>query len=315
MSKLFSGGQGILGKNSYNIDVTMLILTYNHEDYIELCLDSAFKQTYESMKILIWDNCSTDNTLKIIKQFLANYSGGKQVYLYESQKNLYPGYGFINKAVPMIDSNFIVFLSGDDISGLTRVEELVAARRRTGANVLSSANIEIDVNGRQGKYVSTLVRKNRTAMTTLEQFIKNGGSSTCVGSGLAFDKAVFDYFGPLRDGPRNIDVIIPFRGTLLNCNYYIDKPLVYRRIHPDNVALGKTLDKKEQLVIKEKQLSNRTANFVTILEDFDFFAKKNPKDPRNFSKLRTSLVNRLSKITKRWVQHRHSMMMKGIGIV
>jgi glycosyltransferase involved in cell wall biosynthesis len=299
--------------------VTFFLFTYNHENFIGPSIDSALAQTYEPMDIFIWDNCSTDKTPQIIKKRLSSYQGPHQVYFHENKKNLYPGLGMINTAVPMLKGNFVVLLSGDDISVPDRVERLVAARRETGASALSSSHVEIDSQGREGDFISSLNIKRFTPLTTLEHFIRNGGSSACVGSGLAFDKAVFDYFGPLRDGPRNGDVMIPFRGALLSSTYYIDELLLYRRIHTGNTDLGIQIDEAkselEQIVLKERQVSNRIANWIKMLEDFDFFARKHPDDPRNLPAIREHLIGRIVKVARRWVNHRYQMMMDGIGIV
>lgn len=50
------------------------ILTYNHEDYIRDCLESVVtQQTKFSFKVIIGEDCSTDNTAIICKEFQANY--------------------------------------------------------------------------------------------------------------------------------------------------------------------------------------------------------------------------------------------------
>ena len=302
-----------------NVHVTFLVFTYNHQDYIRPCLKSVLSQTYSPMDVFIWDNASTDNNPSIIKETLDAYNGPHSVTFHPNDKNLYPGFELINTVVPQLKGEFIVFLAGDDISAPDRVEKLVRARKKTGACAMSSSYIEIDEMGKKGQQVSSLSRKGRTPLTTVDQFIKFGGSSANVGSGLAYDKNVFTYFGPLRDGPRNVDVMIPFRGALLSCAYYVDEPLVYRRIHSDNVSLVVKKDQEsnpaEQMVIKERQLSNRAANWIKILEDFDFYFRKNPRDPRNLSTLRGDLLERVAKVTRRWVGLRHQMMMEGLGIV
>ncbi len=299
--------------------VTFFLYTYNHEDFIGPALDSALAQTYQSMDIFIWDNCSTDKTAEIIRNRLSSYTGPHEVYFHRNDRNLYPGLEMDNLAVPRMKGDFIVPMSGDDVSRPDRVEKLVEASRETGAYALSSANIEIDGQGREGQYISTLTRKNRFALTTLEQFVRYGGSSACLGCGLAYDRKVFDYFGPLKEGPRNNDVMIPFRGALLGCTYFVDQPLVYRRIHAGNVAMqahkSKAGDEDEQLVVKERQLSNRLANWIAMLEDLDYFIKDNPEDPRDLPKIRQELQDRIIRITKRWVAQRYQMMMKGLGIV
>lgn len=47
--------------------VSICLLTYMHERYIEDCLRGVLNQTYENMEIIILDDYSIDNTFTIIQ--------------------------------------------------------------------------------------------------------------------------------------------------------------------------------------------------------------------------------------------------------
>ena len=49
--------------------ITVIINVYNCEKYIEKCLDSIINQTYNNLEILIINDGSTDNTLKICEKY------------------------------------------------------------------------------------------------------------------------------------------------------------------------------------------------------------------------------------------------------
>jgi GT2 family glycosyltransferase len=75
-----------LNLKNVNKLVSINILTYNGQDLIEPCLNSVLKQTYPNIEILIIDNASTDNTLKVISKFVSHSQIG--VGLIENKKNL-----------------------------------------------------------------------------------------------------------------------------------------------------------------------------------------------------------------------------------
>lgn len=52
--------------------VSVCLIAYNQEKYVEKAIDSIFAQTYSPLEIILSDDCSTDNTLIIIKALL-NY--------------------------------------------------------------------------------------------------------------------------------------------------------------------------------------------------------------------------------------------------
>jgi protein O-GlcNAc transferase len=53
--------------------VTIGIPVYNEEKYVEETINSAINQTYNNLKIIISDNCSTDNTFEIIKGIVSKH--------------------------------------------------------------------------------------------------------------------------------------------------------------------------------------------------------------------------------------------------
>ena len=59
--------------------ISINLLTYNAEKYIEDCLGSVFNQTYPYFNILIIDNASTDKTVDYLKRF-KNKSNLKIIY-------------------------------------------------------------------------------------------------------------------------------------------------------------------------------------------------------------------------------------------
>ncbi len=62
--------------------VSILLVTYNSQDYLKVCLDSLLKVTYPSKEIIVVDNNSTDQTRAI----LASY--GKNIIVVLSNQNL-----------------------------------------------------------------------------------------------------------------------------------------------------------------------------------------------------------------------------------
>ena len=49
--------------------ISVIIPTYNVEDYLHICLNSVLKQSYQDFEIICIDDASTDSTLEILEYF------------------------------------------------------------------------------------------------------------------------------------------------------------------------------------------------------------------------------------------------------
>ena len=74
---------------------SIIVTGYNCETYIEDCIDSVLKQTYDNFEILIYNDGSTDNT----KKFLEKYKTNVKIKILNQDENLGALYGrfFLNK--------------------------------------------------------------------------------------------------------------------------------------------------------------------------------------------------------------------------
>ncbi|MCP4551505.1 MAG: glycosyltransferase family 2 protein, partial [Bacteroidetes bacterium] len=50
--------------------VSIIVPVYNSADYLRRCLNSLINQSLEEIEILIFDDCSTDNSVEIIEEYL-----------------------------------------------------------------------------------------------------------------------------------------------------------------------------------------------------------------------------------------------------
>jgi len=96
--------------------VTIICNSYNHEKYINKALDSFIMQKVDfSFKILIHDDASTDNTLKIIKEYMKRYPKLIKT-IFEKSNQYSKGIRGITakKIMPIIKSRYIALCEGDD---------------------------------------------------------------------------------------------------------------------------------------------------------------------------------------------------------
>ena len=89
--------------------VSVILCTYNAENYIRATLESILCQSYTTIEILILDNTSKDTTVEIIKAYKDT-----RIHLYPSEKNLGP-YKWLNFLLDKVRGQYIAILDHDDI--------------------------------------------------------------------------------------------------------------------------------------------------------------------------------------------------------
>src|SRR5690606_18757408 len=53
--------------------VSVVIVTFNHENFIRESILSVINQGYDNLEIIVSDDCSTDHTPEIVKQLAREY--------------------------------------------------------------------------------------------------------------------------------------------------------------------------------------------------------------------------------------------------
>ncbi|HVG14699.1 MAG TPA: glycosyltransferase [Chitinophagaceae bacterium] len=93
--------------------VSVMTLTYNHGKYIRQCLEGILmQQTNFRFEIIVGDDCSTDNTQSIIREFEEKYPDiVKPIY---HQKNVGALRNAFEYCYPRLTGKYIALCEGDD---------------------------------------------------------------------------------------------------------------------------------------------------------------------------------------------------------
>lgn len=121
-----------------------MIPAYNSEHTIRGMLDSLDRQTYPNLDVLISDDCSTDATARICREFATSRPNVKLV---EQNRNL--GWvGNSNFLLGAADGDFAFFAFHDDELAPTYVERLVSALMLHPEALVAFSDIIVSKEGR-----------------------------------------------------------------------------------------------------------------------------------------------------------------------
>ena len=100
--------------------VSIALCTFNGEKYLAEQLDTLITQTYPNIEIIVVDDCSTDSTLKILKE----YESRNLIRLYQNEKNIGFSKNFEN-AIQLCKGEFIALSDQDDIWEKNKIKLLL----------------------------------------------------------------------------------------------------------------------------------------------------------------------------------------------
>lgn len=141
-------------------EVTIGMPVYNAEKYIRRAMDSALAQTFASIEFLILDDCGTDSTINIIKEYQQTHPRGKDIRIVSQPYN--KGIGEArNRIVDETQGRYLFFMDADDSIALNAIELLYNASRKYNAEVVYGSYQRIEEYG--GK-VNNIYRKYKPAV-------------------------------------------------------------------------------------------------------------------------------------------------------
>lgn len=128
--------------------VSVIIPAYNAEKTIEKCLDSLFNQTLKEIEIIVINDCSKDNTLKILKKYK------NKIKLIDNKKNLGPA-GSRNKGLDVAQGKYIGFVDADDWVA-PNMYELMSSKMNDEVDLVACSRINVTKSGEK-----QIINKNK----------------------------------------------------------------------------------------------------------------------------------------------------------
>lgn len=97
--------------------VSIVIPVYNREVLVKDAINSALAQTYDKIEIVVIDNCSTDNTWRVV----SNYKNPK-VKIYRNENNIGPVLNW-KRGIELSNGDYIKLLFSDDMISDNYIED------------------------------------------------------------------------------------------------------------------------------------------------------------------------------------------------
>ena len=212
------------------INVTILLATYNGEKYLREQLDSIFNQTFKNIDVLVRDDGSSDNTIAILEEYKQNH---RLTYIKGENLGAFPNFIELIHLAP--DSDYYAYSDQDDIWDKNKIEMAISElEKRTDNNkaaMLIHPNYVINNDKKiiEGPHTSGYEYANNLPLGIVRNI--------CQGSACVLNKTLMEY---VKKVPRGANVEHDWWTYLvclaLNGQIIVErKPLIFYRQHGDNV--------------------------------------------------------------------------------
>lgn len=206
--------------------VSIIMPTYNCGKFIAESIESVLNQTYSNWELLITDDCSTDNTIEIIKEFVQ-----KDFRVKLFQLDLNSGAGVArNNSIERAQGKYIAFLDSDDMWMPEKLEKQIAFMEKKQCALSYTSIINIDEDGNE---LGIEIAPKRHTFKQNKRDDKVGFSSAIYNQ-----KLVGKIFMPTIRKRQDWGLVLLI---LRKCKvaYGLKQPLVYYRIGHESLSKNK----------------------------------------------------------------------------
>ena len=237
--------------------VSVVIPAYNHEKYVQACVQSIIDQTYRNIELIVIDDGSKDTTFQKIQQMESACQKRFVRFIYRTQENQGTRVT-LNRMVALAKGKYIYLIASDDLSKPKAIQEEVNFLEKNPDYVLCVGDDEI-INGRgeriawdNHKNVVPFNEGNQTYAALLKKQQKgrrfnpeNFGSyatlirGNYIPNGYLFRKNTFDVVGGCAQDAPLEDWYLMLQLSKYGKFKFIDKILFSYRWHETNTMKQK----------------------------------------------------------------------------
>ena len=152
-----------MDNNSKQPIVSIGLPIYNSEKFLKKRIENLLIQTFPNFELIISDNASTDNSVKICTEFMKNDS---RIKLYQQEKNIgqFPNYNFVlNKS----KGKYFLWVADDDLLEPKFLEKNIEILDSKDNVVTSVSKLKMF-----GSFTDRLEKKESSIIKRIESKIK-----------------------------------------------------------------------------------------------------------------------------------------------
>lgn len=211
--------------------IAVVLISYNQEEYIYEALEGIRLQSVTPNEVVIADDCSTDRTQYIIKEYVQNHGLESEWKLLLNDENVGINRNLQN-GIDHTNADIIVPMSGDDISLPNRCEVAIELfKKHPNLHIVTTSVLIIDSDGNR---IGEVEYRNEF-YDNIKKCIK-AGTPNVFPVGQSWKQSLFDVFGKLPTTVPNEDDQLTFWGLLDGGIFCSSNYTIKYRVHTKSAS-------------------------------------------------------------------------------
>lgn len=257
-----------------SLKCSIILSTYNGEKFIVPLLDSLRCQIIAPYEVIIIDDCSTDNTVEIVKRYIDSY----KLYNWLLEKNT-KNVGWkenFKRLIYKASGELIFPCDQDDVWEKDKLKKMREPFIKNPCILLLCSDYNMIYMDKSHKFPSTKIShisnsgeiekiNSRKALLTVDR----PGCTYCINRKLICIMKEIDFYGCPHDA-------LAWRSAYIGDGLYVlHKKLIKFRRHSNNAS-----DDAKRLPTSRKEVASYFINYLGII--YDYINKNKPYDDKEF---------------------------------
>lgn len=248
--------------------ISIITPIYNSEKYLDSFLQSLLRQTYKDFELLLINDCSTDNSLKICNEYAKK---DNRIKVFSNEKN--SGISKTrNFGLTKIKGEYVIFSDDDDYWPEDALEKLMEISKKYNADIaIGGFYVVYDNKAVRKKFITA--KKVYTKESALKHYLNY---KTIYGYpwGKLFKKETLKNLKFSEEVSLGEDAIFSF-DALMNANMvaFTKEPVYYYRKRNDSYSLhGSDINKREIGSLAQLEYVKKFINIPIVKKNYNIYA-------------------------------------------
>lgn len=154
------------------IEISIIIPVYNTEKYLKECLDSVYELNLDNKEIILINDCSTDDSLKILDEYKEKYKKNTIIVNHKVNQGLSAAR---NSGIEIAKGKYLFFLDSDDFIDSVELDKFFNEALKTNVEILvGNYYLYYQKNNiKKFRYSSKIPKIEISGLNFIEQSFKN----------------------------------------------------------------------------------------------------------------------------------------------